>query len=586
MPKEFIEPKHADALTNPGWSPARVRPRVMVIGLCVLVATFISLIKGYQWFGEWRAERIVRTAQLFIDQQDYRSAHMLLEKFVKDHPGHRLATRLYAKTIEASDAQAAADLWTKLIGEPGAGSEDYVGAATVALRLARWDDMQSSLARLKALQPASTEYHRLSAARALAQRDTPALRQNLEALVRLEPHNEVMRYSLATVMLDSVMAADREQAREILEGYARGNRLRIRAVLALIEDAPRRWPDEKNPSQLLGRLARQLGPPDVRTAGTYAPNLLGVRQSVEDLVGHMKSQPTPDASDAVALAHWLMRQGRAREAMLWLDTLDADPRRAPEVLTAMSACAVKLGSWRKLEQLLRENAWGPVPAQAITLAFQAREERLGGGESRVRSLWSQALAACDQSLPGLHMLQRLAQVWMWPDLRSQVLWVVVRKNPREVWAWPVLAELAMQARDTAEVWRVYGAWEQAVPDNLQARIERVLLGLLVRPATPGLAEQAEALYQQHPDRQVCRVVKALALWRAGRSREGLAFFETQTPAHSHEPRFALAHALLLAQEGRLGESRQILAGLPVDKLLPEEVALMSALAASPPVQSR
>lgn len=575
MPKDFTPAKGSEGHSTPPWPDQRPRAKVWLLSGLALAVLLSGLFIGYRYFMEWHEQRTLRSARLLMDSQDYRSAHMLLEQFVKQNPEHQHGLRLLAEVLATTDGRAAAQIWEKLTQADDAEAADYVGAATQALRLGDWDAMQANLNRLKPMQSHRVELHRLAAAKALALHDRAALRDHLEALLQMEPHNHVIRFSIATLLLDAAEPTVVEQARSDLETFARGNELRIRATLALINDAPRRWPTEKSLARQLTLLARRI----LHQNKNYQPALLDETGIADELVEHMKNQPALDEADAVALAHWLMRAGRSREALFWLDTLDQPIRQAPAVLTAMSACAVRLESWTKLEHLLQEDAWGDVPALAIGLAFEARTERLRGNESKARSDWTKAIELSDQSLPGLHMLQRLAMIWRWPDLRGQVLWLMVRKNPREAWAWPVLAEEAMRARDTAEVWRVYNHWAKAVPDNAQVRIERVLIGLLVRPDTAGLAEQADALLKEYPEKPVCHVIKALALWRAGQAAEGLALFESQLLEYSREPRFGLVYGLLLAGAERTSKSRQVLAALPYELLLPEEQLLVESVKA-------
>jgi len=520
---------------------------------------------------------VLHLSEQYLRNDDYRSAYLLLEPFVRKDPLNFPARRMLAKILETISPEQALAEWEALTtAEPG-NAANHIGLATAVLKVGQLARLPAILTPLQKLEPDGLYYHRLAAASALAAGDFTRLRQHVERLAVLEPTNPLTRFTEASLRLNSSTSAEVEQARASMAEFARGGELRIRATLALINDAPRRWPAEKNSRLLYTRLADELrlrgsgpAPKYVKLQGLGLPP-----DGLTSLIDHMKAQPSLTANDAVFLAHWLVQIGRARDALFWLDTLDEPLRSTLVVRQNLASSAVILEEWPRLEQLLAGGAWGPVPAEAVKQAFLAHQLQAAHNESKANSQWSAAIRLCEQSLPGLQLLQRLAQVWRWPEKQVQVLWVLVRQYPAEESAWRTLALQARAGENSAEHWRIHQAWAQAATGNPVAQAERILVGLLTRPDEAGLRSGAEELFREHPEMPVCRVVQALALWRAGQASSALAVLEAGEINYAREPRFALVRGLVCASLGRTGESTAMFALAQNVPLLPEERALLA-----------
>jgi len=525
---------------------------------------------------------VLRLAEEYLHKEDYRSAYLLMEQLVRKDPANHPARRLLAKVYEGMSPEQALTEWEILTkAEPG-NAVNFIGYASAVLKSGQPGQLPAILTSLQKLEPDGLDYHRLAAASALAAGDFPNLRQQVERLVALEPHNRTTRFTQAALQLNSTNPSEVTQARANMVEFALGNELRIRATLALINDAPRRWPEEKIPGRYYTRLADELklrGTGSVAKYVTIQGNGLPA-DGLSALIGHMKAQPALTGNDAVFLAHWLQQIGRVRDAFYWLDTLDESLRTTLVVRQNLASCAALLESWPRLEQLLAGGAWGPVPTEVIKQAFVAHALQAQHKESKAGSQWSAAIRLCEQSLPGLQVLQRLAQIWRWPDRQVQVLWVIVHQYPTEEAAWRELAQQARAEDNSAELWRVYQTWVKAASANPLAQGERLLAGLLARPGEAGLGAGAEELFHQHPEIPVCRVVRALALWRSGQADAALAVLEAGEINYAREPRFALVRGLVCATVGRTAESGEMFALAQRSRLLPEERALV-ALARRP-----
>lgn len=564
----------------PWWREKRLIKRLVISIVAILVFGGLAYLVGYPAFQDFSRKRIVRIARVFVETGDFRSAYLLLDQHVKNHPENLEARRLLAKVLEEYGPGQGLAEWEALVKAEPDNAANQIGYIESALRVNQLQKLPEALAVLQKLQPNGIGYYRLSAGLALVKGDMAALRQAVEGMASVEPDNVTTQFNLAALRINSSVPAEVTAARETLEKFAKGDVLRIRAALVLLNDAPRRWPRETAPAKHYALIVRQLElgkTPLDSPSGFMRTGAIRIREpGLPVLLEYLQSQPSPTSEDVAQLAQWMIKIGQIREALVWLETLPGKSRETPAALASMAACAIGLESWDKLEQFLLLGAWGPVPGESVKYAFQARLLREQKNDSRAESVWNTALQSSAQSLPGLRALHRLAQLWRWPGKETQVLWTLVRRYPNDNLAWQKLVGQVLLSRDTAQVWRVYTAWVQAAPANIPAQIERVVLGLLVRPQEPGLANQAAEFFRAHPDNPGCRLAQALALWRGGLANEALIVLDAVQLNPASEPRVALTRGLVMASIGRRAESERMFALLKMESMLPEETALIAA----------
>ncbi|HWA26696.1 MAG TPA: hypothetical protein VG734_13645 [Lacunisphaera sp.] len=562
----------------PPWRNEQVRRKAFIGIAAATAVVLVSLFIVYPRIDKWRKNRVLRLAEHYLGTEDYRSAYLLMEQFVQKDPGNLTARRLLARVYEVTSPEQALQEWEHLVqAEPG-NQENYIGYGTTALKLGQTARLPAILAGLEKLAPDSVEFHRLAAAEAMATGDVALLRRHVDRLTALEPGNSLTRFTRAALQLGSNDPIEAAQGRTTMAEFARGNEMRVRATLALINDAPHRWPADNGAGHIYNLLADELKLRGSAAETRYVAARAYTRppSGLTALIIHMEAQPGLAASDAVLLAQWMMQIGQTRDALFWLDTLDQALRTTAAVRQTMAACAMMLESWPRLEQLITDGAWGPVPVEAVKLAFAARSVAASQRDSKSGTQWNGAVRLCEQSLPGLQALQRLAQAWQWPDRQAQVLWILVRQFPADERAWRTLVQLATAAGDSAEFWRVHQAWAQAAASNPMAQGEKVLAGLLVRPGETGLGRMAADLFQEHPGIPACRVARALALWREGQAAPALAVLDAANLNYGREPRFALVRGLVCAKLGRAEDAERMFALLQGAHLLPEERALVAA----------
>ncbi|RXK54659.1 hypothetical protein ESB00_01825 [Oleiharenicola lentus] len=541
---------------------------IAVIVLGLLVAAYFI---GRPMLSKWRFKRDLENAALYEKEGDWRSAMLTLEQLSRLHPAKLEVRQRLAAFYERAGQREAVNVWQEALALAPDQPEIKIGLARAAIR---FGDLPAARKILTGFNPPGSlraEFHRLCAALALLDRDPVAQESHLTALRELAPDDVRVRLNLAVLRLNGSEPLQAAEARNGLLELARGDQVRIRAIVELLNDVARRWPQ---PSPARGAALRQL-------AETLAPargpllELPSQVDHIDRLLAYAMMQPIPTAEDAVALANWMSSNEHTQAALEWLDSLPEALRQSAIVKTAVAEFVVRAQDWPRLQTLLREGAWGVVPAEAVEQAFRAHRQSVGSTHSGVSQAWSAALQATRGSPPALRMLLRLSELWQWPVERRQTLLAIARALPHETWAWRQLLGDALSRNESDQVWQIYQDWRRALPGDPQVRVEAAIMGFLLgRRPVPDTTETAG--YAGSEGRAGGTVAHALALWRAGRVGEAAAALDGLPRAEFDEPRYGLARAVLLSAAGRAAESEEQLGRLANAFFLPEEKELMTA----------
>lgn len=540
-----------------------------VAGLGLLVAGYFI---GRPLLSKWRFNRDLKQAAAYEKGGDWRSAMLLWEQLNRLHPTNPDIRRQLAAFYERAGQVESVVVWREAVELDPKNPVGKLGLARAAIRFGDRQTARQALDDFPANAEHAVEYHRLRAGLAYLERDLVAQEEQLAALAKLLPDDRKVRLNLALLHLHGAQGVRATEARQVLVELARGSELRIRSVVELLSDVARRWPQPAPEREAaLRSLADELTP--ARGPLLELPSRV---DHIERLVAFAMSQPNPTAEDAVSLANWMSLNGHTEAALQWIDSLPEEITRSAMVRTTLAEFAIRVRDWPRLQALLRDGAWGPVPAEAVEQAFRMHRQAAGKSRSGAVSGWSAAIEAARGSPPALKMLLRLTELWQWPAERRQVLVTIARSMPRETWVWRQLISDSLGRNDSDQVWQIYQDWRLALPGEPVVQIEAAIMGFLLgRRPVPDAIETAGYI-QRQPGSAGAAVAHALALWRSGRMTEAALALDGVPRADFNEPRYALARGIILAEAGRAAESEELLARVAGEVLLPEEQALREA----------
>lgn len=532
--------------------------------VCVVIGVGVI---GVRWAFHHAAKGAVKRAADYVEARDFRSAQLTLEQAVQVNPDNMDAKRALAEFYTQFAPSQALPLWEQLHGQDDGNVDYLLGLSQSALLAGKYDRARQALDQMPDEGRGRADYKRQRAAVALALRDAGELKRQLGELAVLEPDNMRVQYNAAAAASHSADPVEAAAAREKLVSLARGDALRIRATLQLLQLAG----TASDAENALRRLAVDiLGEARGRGAGFF------------ELAEHMKGERSPSAEDAAALVEWMAAHDWPREAFLWTADLPEAVRRAPVVRKALAECAVRMGDWSRLSDQLRGGAWGRMPEGMLELAFASRIQREGPARLRSLSTWEDAveLAWKASSRPGLDALDRLAVLWRWSEAEEAALRKASELVPAEVLYHRKLAGLAESRGDSIRLAAVYRDWTEAIPDDRYAWSSRLYLAVIQNTVDPVLRAKASALGMR-PDllpeeAMICAWVEGVSGSEAAAA--ALSRFGTTISAVRQRPRAAMLQADLLVKAGRIDEAREswrAAAALPAR--LPEERAWMARL---------
>ena len=153
--------------TVPPWRNRQLRLRFAAGLVVAAVVVLVGLLVVYPRFAKWKKERVLHMAEQYLNNEDYRSAYLLMEQLVHDDPANLRGRRLLARIYEATAPDQALSEWEILTqAEPG-NPANFIGYATVVLKVGQFARLPAILGALQKLEPESLAYHRLAAASAL-----------------------------------------------------------------------------------------------------------------------------------------------------------------------------------------------------------------------------------------------------------------------------------------------------------------------------------------------------------------------------------------------------------------------------------
>lgn len=553
---------------------------VWMVGVGLVILGVLGMVGygGYRFAQRWVERRNLESALRFAEGQDLWRAQLLLEQAVQVNPGSLSAQRALAEFLDRTGSPDALARWREVVRLAPADDGARLRLASAALAARETDEARTALRAVSPGGDRLPEFHRLASALALVDGDAAALESHLAALVAADPRSERHRFNLAAQQLRSGDPAVVAAARRTLESLARGDALRIRAMLELIADAPRRWPDAADSLQ---RLAGVVLVPDrplsLQRGSAPVP-------SRADLLDHLLAQPNPIPTDAARLVEWFTSRGEGGLALAWLDGQRPELAAASALVAAAANAALQAGQWSRLRRLLEQGAWGRVPAEVVDSAFALHARRPSREE--VRAAWTWILERAQGGRDALRALWRLALAWKWEVEAERTLRTAVRLHPGESWAWEGLAALLLERRDAARLLEHLDRWCRAAPDRTGIQVERVLLAFLLGRLTPELQTQAARLRDAHRDDPGCALAHALVLRQRGDLPGALAELERVRLPYRAEPRLALYHGALLAEAGRAEESSRLLQVAATAVVLPEEQKLAAESASRNAAASR
>jgi tetratricopeptide (TPR) repeat protein len=540
----------------------------LLIGL-VLVAG--AIYAGRKLYGRLEPERLARRAQELIDKKDYRGALITLSRALQINNNSESATRAMIDLMEKIEAPQTIE-WHRRLSELNPNSDAMVWAQ-YALTEGKPQSAMQALAQVPPDERMKPEFQTASGLAAIQTGNVGAAREFFREASRLDPRNEVIRYNLALVNVQSKEAAERAEGWSTLSDLAKSGRAQSFALRTLITKSAR----EQKYEEALALSDRLVSLPEARFKD-YLGNAELLRHlkrpewtaSLEK--AKLSAEDSP--SDAAGIVNWYRLNQQPEEGLKWAETLDPAVTDSPNVRAARAECMTLLKQWDRLLRLTKGESWGP--QEFRRLGYLARAQAETGDSLASTGSWKDAIRACFGDRGRLIYLVGMAVDWNWKTQAREALWAGA-DAPSPDWALSALYHGYAAEKNTAEMLRVTRRMIANRPSDLKVKNNAVVFSVLLQQDLPDALLLAQELVKENPDDPVFRSTFGLALLASGMVEESLEAMEQLKPEQRVDPSYALSFAMVYQANGEPEKAREFLSKVDRKQLLPEEEALAERL---------
>jgi predicted Zn-dependent protease len=562
------------------WSRALQARSGFVIALFVVFGFVVGLLafsSARQGWYRWQKNRILNQAAHLLEDNQLAEAETTAQEALAIDPASLKAIRILAEATEKQN-RAETVAWRAQIARLDPGLENELNLASAAMRFGQLDLAREALKRVAPKERERAAYHVVAGWLSRAQGNIAEEERHFAAAVAQEPSNDVYRFNLAVLQILSPDPEKNAAARNQLERLSKVAQFRTEALRALLDDALR-----QNQSETANALAQQLQmSPEV----TFADYLLCLDlyrklnpKNFDALLEKVQPVAARHGHDLAQLIEWMNQNDLASRALKWSEKLPDDLTTHPPAAVAIAASLALTKNWSRLKRWTRTGSWGD--DEYLRLAYRAyglRGGRRGRAEGEFDALWNSAEETAAANPDHQLALARLASKWDLPE-EAGTLWLEVAKRStarRE--ALDALYKLYRQANDLPNLLLTAQRLHEISPEEAALTADAARFALLLGRKTEEGRTLAGQAYRKAPNDPAVVVTYAFALYRAGRTGEGLEVLQKLSAEQLRDPHVAVYAALLYDGQNLREAADQYLALARTDQLFPEEKQLLREIA--------
>jgi predicted Zn-dependent protease len=542
----------------------------------VLILSGILLAGG--WFARTtyenhREKKTLRQAREFFEKGDYRNASLSARQVLQRDPTNLPACRIMANLAELAQSPATLD-WCRRIAEVEPTVPNKLQLAAVGLQFQNppFPLTTQILGELPGVATNLAAFHTVSAELSIKLNRLVDAQAHLADAVKLEPTNQMLQISLASLCLSLTNQNLVNQGRATLKRFVTDTNLSSVALRALIMDrlAQNDLPGARDYSTLL--LAG--GRAGLSDHLQYL-NILRLLHSpeMEIQLRDIQSLTATNAMAAAEVASWMSANSLANQAILWLTNLAPAIQAQSSVRLATAAGFLAESNWPALRGFTAQSEWGE--ADFLRQAYLAHAWSELGEPLFANSAWQGAVSQAQGRIGPLTTLLKLAGRWELKDEQQDLLWEITRSFPREQWAWRELEREYVATGNTRKLNELLFSLLPFFSGNVEIKNNLAATSLLLKTNSSQAGVWAKEVFLLNTNDPVGASTYAFALHQQGRTAEGLLVLEHLNQQLLEQPATALYYGVLLAAAGRADQASHFLHLAQADpQLLPEEKQLL------------
>ena len=554
-------------------SPERLAVLIACVAVGIVLAT-VCFTYGSRFYSNWQENRLLRHAQVLLQQGDYNGAEAEAHAALQFHPDSLPAFYVLA---EATEAQNRLDTvaWRAQIARLAPERLDsHLNLASAALRFGELDTARKALDRVSPEDRNKAEFHVVAGWLARAEGDEAGLLEHFTAAAKQQPENDTYQFNLAVLQIKSSDKALQGEARATLDRLSQVPQFRAGALRSLLNDAV-----DRNDLAAADDLAQNLQMTQQVTFGDYLLCLNFYRKLDEKkfnaLLEKVKPVAARNPSDLGALMDWMNNNGMAADVLKWMEKLSSDLTTKPPPSVAVAEAFAEVKNWSRLKRWTRSGTWGS--ADYLRLAYQAyasHQTHQAGNDAEFDSLWRNAESAANDDVPHEVDLARLAGKWVFVTEAEQLWQRVARHTPNRREAYEALAKIYRANNDLPSLYRTMQHLHEAAPDDPTVAANYARLALLLDQNAAEGHRVAKEAYDRSPSDINCAITYAFSLYGQGRTAEGLDIIRKLPADQLHDPHAAVYAAVLLLDENQHDAAREYIEAARHGPIFVEERKLL------------
>lgn len=521
---------------------------------------------------DWRIARMNRDGRAFLDAKDPANALLTARKSLQSSSRNAEAWRIAVAATLTREQPDAVWYQENLVRE-----EPTRANRIELIRLALHFEVPAyALGAIKSVEQEAREdpgYHRLAAQVYVRLGRSADARAHLDALTRLRPDDHLALLDRAEIELAADPKRSDPAVRARVLALAEQPALRGRALQLLLRDNLA-GQVTAGTAELVQRL--QLVPdPDLATRLLVieALFLLG-RTEAPQLLAALQAEVTAQPLEVARVLEFLTRTGRAEQIRPWIATLPAATQADEDVQRGVAEGLLARGDAAGLEAYLRGGHWPKRDyLRAALLAHAYRDLKRSADFAEA---WKLALISAGSDLRKATTLLARADEWRWVNERHDVVWKLFALAPTNESVQRILILWEKHQGNTVNLNRLFTRIAEVQPQDAVAQNNFAYTSLLLDANRGRAGLLATQLAAENPTNAYFGTTLVMALYKQGKLAEALARLDAMTPSERAEPVRLLLRALCLAGLGQAGPAADVMNGVVLADMLPEEKKLAQA----------
>jgi hypothetical protein len=549
---------------------AKRKRLILWCGLAILLAAgMLGARHAYHWAKARRADQFATAGDDFAKAGNSEEAAVKYRAALQLDPlgyhglegAARLATRL--------NRPEALDLWVEVMKLPQATLTDRQEYAGLLVTLGKFKVAERVIERLLKNDPDTPTLN-------LASRYASGTGDNVKALefariaVKRAPEDDMARFALADLLAESADPGLRSEARKILWEIAGKGGPYQQAAIEGLGRSPELSAEERN--RVL-QMLESVKSPTIRASLLAADLRLQLHPEeanriYDQTVARWNGSENPEL---IELARWLNLRQQG-ERVLSLFSLDRALQNNQLLLARLDAMAL-LQRWDEIDNLLGHSALTLDPSVAESFRARTAQERNATLDAELH--WNHAISLAANDPYKLRFVANFAEQSHANAAALKAYDQLAKIPAHAVLAYRGTQRLSARGNDVAVQRAAAEKIAHLAPDDPNASNQLAYLNLLLGRNLDSNFEAAKTQAEKFPDRLSFRVTAALGYLRKHDPGMALAQFKgppiewLKTP-----PAWRAVYAATLLANEQAGAAREIIVTIPMDKLSPEERALI------------